>query len=90
LADVDRWETRLHAEALYATGASVSGDPFGAESLGRALARRVAELADDPSTPLFFGRLDLGRSALRALSAVTFPSVVSSATSRWSMPLRAI
>ncbi len=49
---------RLHAEALYATGANVSGDPFGAESLGRALARRVAELADDPSTPLFFGRLD--------------------------------
>src|SRR5690348_8726935 len=30
---------RLHAEALYDTGANVSGDPFGAESLGRALAR---------------------------------------------------
>ncbi|HET6214987.1 MAG TPA: AAA family ATPase, partial [Micromonosporaceae bacterium] len=30
-----------------------------AETLGRTLARRVAALADDPNTPLFFGRLDL-------------------------------
>jgi DNA helicase IV len=50
---------RERAEALFATGADVSGDPFGAESLGRALARRIAELSDDPSAPLFFGRLDM-------------------------------
>lgn len=50
---------RVRAEQLYASGASVAGDPFAAESLGIALARRVAELADDPRTPLFFGRLDL-------------------------------
>jgi hypothetical protein len=50
---------RLRAEQLYATGEQVSGDPFSAESLGIALARRVAELADDPRTPLFFGKLDL-------------------------------
>src|SRR5262245_6610794 len=49
---------RHRAEQLYATGDRVAGDPFGAESLGRALARRIAELADDPSAPLFFGRLD--------------------------------
>jgi DNA helicase IV len=50
---------RERAEAMFAIGADVSGDPFGAESLGRALARRIAELTDDPSAPLFFGRLDL-------------------------------
>jgi DNA helicase IV len=50
---------RLHAEAMYAIGAKIAGDPFSAETLGVALARRVAELADDPRTPLFFGRLDL-------------------------------
>jgi DNA helicase IV len=50
---------RERAEAMFATGADVSGDPFGAESLGRALARRIAELSDDPSAPLFFGRLNL-------------------------------
>jgi hypothetical protein len=50
---------RLRAEHLYSTGGSVAGDAFAAESLGVALARRVAELFDDPRTPLFFGRLDL-------------------------------
>jgi DNA helicase IV len=54
---------RLHAEQLYASGASVAGDPFSAETLGVALARRVAELADDPRTPLFFGRLDVDGAA---------------------------
>src|SRR3954451_2696366 len=50
---------RRRAETLYAAGSEVAGDPFAAETLGRTLSRRVAELADDPSTPLFFGRLDL-------------------------------
>jgi len=53
---------RGRAEALYATGSEVAGDPFSAEALGLALSRRVAELADDPSTPLFFGRLDIDES----------------------------
>jgi hypothetical protein len=65
---------RVHTEALYATGANVSGDPFGAESLGRALARRVAELADDPSTPLFFGRLDFQPGGLAVASAAGAPA----------------
>ena len=43
---------------LFATGDKVAGDAYAAETLGRTLARRVAELADDPTTPLFFGRLD--------------------------------
>ncbi|HKD97241.1 MAG TPA: AAA family ATPase [Micromonosporaceae bacterium] len=51
---------RRRAEEMYATGDRVAGDPFGAESLGRALARRIAELTDDPTAPLFFGRLDFG------------------------------
>ncbi|GAB7040931.1 MULTISPECIES: HelD family protein [Catenuloplanes] len=51
---------REHAEALFATGDKVAGDSYTAEQLGRHMARRVLELADDPSTPLFFGRLDFG------------------------------
>ncbi|HET6532931.1 MAG TPA: AAA family ATPase [Actinoplanes sp.] len=51
---------RRRAEALYATGDDVAGDAYSAETLGRTLSRRVAELVDDPSTPLFFGRLDIG------------------------------
>ncbi|MEH0844581.1 AAA family ATPase [Micromonospora sp. CPCC 205711] len=51
---------RERAEALFATGDKVAGDAYTAEQLGRHMARRVAELADDPTTPLFFGRLDFG------------------------------
>ncbi|MET8151369.1 HelD family protein [Actinoplanes sp. NPDC049668] len=50
---------RGRAESLFAAGADVAGDSYGAEALGRTLSRRVAELADDPSTPLFFGKLDI-------------------------------
>ncbi|WDZ86311.1 HelD family protein [Micromonospora cathayae] len=57
---------RERAEALFATGDKVAGDAYTAEQLGRHMARRVAELADDPSTPLFFGRLDFGASAPEA------------------------
>ncbi len=53
---------RGRAEALYSAGSEVAGDPYGAEALGRTLSRRVAELADDPTTPLFFGRLDIEES----------------------------
>jgi DNA helicase IV len=54
---------RERAEHLFSTGDTVAGDAFSAETLGRTLSRRVAELADDPSTPLFFGRLDFGDSS---------------------------
>jgi DNA helicase IV len=54
---------RERAEALFATGQDVAGDAYSAETLGRTLHRRVAELADNPNTPLFFGRLDFGISA---------------------------
>jgi DNA helicase IV len=50
---------RDRAQALYATGDKVAGDAYAAETLGRTLSRRVAELADDPTTPLFFGCLDI-------------------------------
>ncbi|MFC3503802.1 AAA family ATPase [Micromonospora krabiensis] len=49
---------RERAESLFATGDKVAGDAYTAEQLGRHMARRVKELADDPTTPLFFGRLD--------------------------------
>jgi DNA helicase IV len=51
---------RERAQELYEAGEQVAGDAYGAESLGAALARRVAELADDPRTPLFFGKLTFG------------------------------
>ncbi|MFG1996508.1 HelD family protein [Actinoplanes sp. NPDC048988] len=54
---------RGRAEALFSTGDKVAGDAYTAEQLGRHMARRVKELADDPSTPLFFGRLDIDESA---------------------------
>src|SRR4051794_33334666 len=54
---------RGRAQALYSAGSEVAGDPYGAEALGRTLSRRVAELADDPSTPLFFGRVDMEEPA---------------------------
>ncbi|WP_189334489.1 HelD family protein [Actinoplanes ianthinogenes] len=50
---------RGRAEALFSTGDKVAGDAYTAEQLGRHMARRVKELADDPDTPLFFGRLDI-------------------------------
>ena len=51
---------RGRAEALFSAGDDVAGDAYSAETLGRTLSRRIVELADDPSTPLFFGRLDIG------------------------------
>ena len=50
---------RERAQALFATGDKVAGDAYSAETLGTTLRRRIAELADDPATPLFFGKLDL-------------------------------
>jgi DNA helicase IV len=50
---------REHAEDLFATGDQVAGDAYAAETLGRHLSRRIAELADNPDTPLFFGKLTL-------------------------------
>jgi DNA helicase IV len=50
---------RKRAQALFATGEGVAGDGIGAEALGQALARRVAELTDHPDIPLFFGKLRL-------------------------------
>ncbi|GAA3936784.1 HelD family protein [Actinoplanes auranticolor] len=54
---------RGRAESLFASGADIAGDAYSAETLGRTLSRRVAELADDPDTPLFFGKLDIEQTA---------------------------
>ena len=54
---------RARTETLFASGADVAGDPYAAEMLGRTLSRRVKELADDPATALFFGRLDIDTTA---------------------------
>ncbi|TQS44903.1 HelD family protein [Cryptosporangium phraense] len=49
---------RKRTEELTRTDAG--GDPFSAEMLARALAKRLEQLLDDGTTPLFFGRLDFG------------------------------
>jgi DNA helicase IV len=54
---------RAEAEHLYTTGGTVAGDRFAAESLGVALSARIRALVDDPSTPLFFGRLTFGAAS---------------------------
>ncbi len=54
---------RERAQHLFRTGEQVAGDAYSAETLGRTLSRRIAELTDDPSTPLFFGKLSFGGSA---------------------------
>jgi DNA helicase IV len=51
---------RAHAEHLFTTGDQVAGDAYSSETLGRTLRQRVAELADDPKAPLFFGKLSFG------------------------------
>ncbi|WP_027343013.1 HelD family protein [Hamadaea tsunoensis] len=60
---------REHVQDLFATGAKVAGDPFSAETLGRTLAQRVRELADNPNTPLFFGKLTFAGDAADSESA---------------------
>jgi DNA helicase IV len=50
---------REGTRALHATGENVAGDSYTAETLGRSLRDRVAELTVDSSTPLFFGRLNM-------------------------------
>ncbi|MBL0888241.1 AAA family ATPase [Myceligenerans sp. I2] len=45
-------------ERTAALGTGLAGDAFGAEVLEATLARRLAQLADDPEVPLFFGRID--------------------------------
>jgi DNA helicase IV len=40
------------------TAGDVGGDAFSSESLGAARVRRLKALADDPSVPPFFGRID--------------------------------
>jgi DNA helicase IV len=47
---------REHTAALVDSDAG--GDPFSSEMLARALYRRMEQLLDDGTTPLFFGRLD--------------------------------
>ena len=44
--------------AVASSAGDVGGDAFSSESLGAARARRLKALADDPSVPPFFGRID--------------------------------
>jgi DNA helicase IV len=54
---------RERAQQLFHTGDKVAGDAYSAETLGRALSRRIQELVDDPKTPTFFGRLTFSDAA---------------------------
>ncbi|MGW0433255.1 HelD family protein [Micromonospora sp. NPDC003197] len=43
-----------------ATGAEIAGDGYTAETLGRMLRGQAKALAEEPESPLYFGRLDFG------------------------------
>ena len=67
--------SRSGAAILPLRGEQVAGDAFSAETLGLTLFRRVADLADDPMTPLFFGKLNLeptDEDHRRVLAVLTF------------------
>ena len=55
-ARADLRRMREHTLSLRAIG----GDRVSEAYLAAALHRRAKSLADDPSVPLFFGRIDLG------------------------------
>ncbi|WP_442792071.1 HelD family protein [Micromonospora sp. NBC_01796] len=54
--------TRMIDTARYrvATGAAIAGDRYTAETLGRMLRSQAKALAEEPDSPLYFGRLDFG------------------------------
>ncbi len=65
LAYLDRARRALawmleHARMRVATGDQVAGDRYTAERLGRMLKSYVKELAEEPDSPLYFGRLRFG------------------------------
>lgn len=49
-----------HARMRVATGEQVAGDRYTAERLGRMLKSYAKELAEEPDSPLYFGRLRFG------------------------------
>ena len=51
-------ESLARMRAVARTAGDVGGDSFSSEALGAARARRLKALADDPTVPPFFGRLD--------------------------------
>src|SRR4051812_2697229 len=55
---VSREALRRMRENVLALDASAAGDWVSAQVLGADLGRRVEALRDDPTTALFFGRLD--------------------------------
>ena len=59
-------ESRAALAAMRARAAEIGDvavDAFASEALGKARARRLAALVDDPTTPLFFGRIDTAADA---------------------------
>ena len=51
-------ESLARMRAVAGQSGDVGGDAFSSESLGAARARRLRSLADDPTVPPFFGRID--------------------------------
>ncbi|MGK5671722.1 HelD family protein [Micromonospora sp. URMC 106] len=49
-----------HARMRVTTGEQVAGDRYTAEQLGRMLKSYAKELAEEPDSPLYFGRLQFG------------------------------
>lgn len=49
-----------HARMRVATGEQIAGDRYTSETLGRYLKSYAKELAEEPDSPLYFGRLQFG------------------------------
>jgi DNA helicase IV len=58
-------ESLAAMRAVAGTAGDVGGDAFSSESLGAARVRRLKALADDPTVPPFFGRIDRNPDAER-------------------------
>ena len=84
LENARRELARMREKTLSARASG--GDRVSDEFLAMTLARRAAGLVDDPTTALFFGRLDLHRTRSTARSVGTSAGGTSTTSwaTRWS------
>ena len=78
-----RTQLRRMRDRTAAMDASAGGDWVSREYLKSTFALRMKQLADDPTIPLFFGRLDYAGRRSATSTSVAATSATSRAT-RWS------
>ena len=80
-----RAQLRRMRERTAAMDASAGGDWVSREYLASTFALRMKQLADDPTVPLFFGRLDYADGCdFGAASTSAAATSATSTASRWS------